>query len=72
MASEELDALKAAGAKLRAEISVLHRALMRRVQEDNCCTITGIDCNVRGGGRLCSCSLEAKGELEHAYDPPEP
>lgn len=42
----------------------MHRALMRRIQEVNGCRSTGVDCNVRGGGMLCSCSLEAQNEIE--------
>jgi hypothetical protein len=50
-----------------AEVSRLHRALMRRVQADADCEPTGIDCNARGGAALCSCSLQAKAEADEPY-----
>lgn len=50
--------------QFQGQISALHRALMRRMQEVNGCRSTGVDCNVRGGGMLCSCSLEAQNEIE--------
>lgn len=59
-----LDANHPVPSQLEAQISALHRALMRRVQEDNCCRATGVDCNVRVGGMFCSCSRKAQDEIE--------
>lgn len=51
---------------LLGEVERLRRALMCRVQRENGCSETGVDCDIRRGAGLCSCSLEAHDEV----DPP--
>lgn len=47
-------------------LSRVHRALVRRIQADNDCVPTGVDCNMRSGGKPCACILEAKHQIhEH-------
>lgn len=53
---------------LRLALSRCGRALMVRVQLDNDCALTGVDCRARAGGKPCSCTLEARNEVENAPD----
>ena len=46
--------------------SATRHALLRRIQEDNSCHPTGFDCNNRGVGRLCACSVKMQDEMGQA------